>query len=658
MFLKILTRGLLLSLVAANSLNAATLGNLGLVGMGRIPGHSIDATGLDTLGGVFSAMHVPTNNVSASAGVWSFTINGQPDRGFGATADYHPRLHRFDAQITPYYGAAVAAQNQITLNLQASDPYKFANELFTGAAPDDLSSQVLPLSLKTTAGAGKVSLDPEGVAVLANGERYVCEEYGPFVYHFSAQGEFLEMLSPPEAYIAKVGAAFPRPNNFLAVMNPTTDSGRFENRGFEGITASPDGTRLFTILQSPLVQDGASKSASRNTRVLVFDIVKESPSYNKPVAEYIYRLTLNGNAAGTRATLVSDILALTDTDFLIVERDAIGMGGDPGQSVYKSIVLASTVGATDILGTGYDLERGAPGQVSLPRGDLPASIQPMNRVDVINLLDPAQLGRFGMSNSAVRDANSITEKWEGLSIVRLGDPDAPGDFLLLVGNDNDFAATPTIHNGVAVGSAPAVIDTMIMAWRIGQAPYLRVPPPFSLPVDANCSAALPDMRNQVEIIDHTAPSLSFTVLQTPAPGTVLTPGTYTVSFQADANNGFTTSASTQLIVRDETAPVFLATSTDRPVIWPPNNQLVAITIAAVVTDNCDSAPTWRVVSVTNNESGASDSAIIASNRVLVRAAREGDGSGRIYTITLEATDASGNVSRKSVFVLVSHDQSK
>ncbi|HUS34579.1 MAG TPA: hypothetical protein VM680_04430, partial [Verrucomicrobiae bacterium] len=229
----------------------------------------------------------------------------------------------------------------------------------------------------------------------------------------------------------------------------------------------------------------------------------------------------------------------------------------------------------------------------------------------------------------------------------------------LVGNDNDFAATPTIHNGEPVGSAPVVIDTMIMAWRIGQAPYLRVAEPaFSLAVDANCSATLPDLRDRVSIIDHTAPSLSFTVVQTPAPGTILMPGTYTVSFQAQANTGFTTSASTQLIVRDETAPVFQAASTDRPVIWPPNGRIVPITISAVVTDNCDGAPTWRVVSVGNNETGSSDSAILAANMVAVRAGRDGSGSGRVYTIILEATDASGNTSQKSVTVRVSHDQSE
>jgi hypothetical protein len=38
------------------------------------------------------------------------------------------------------------------------------------------------------------------------------------------------------------------------------------------------------------------------------------------------------------------------------------------------------------------------------------------------------------------DQNSITEKWEGLALIPLRDPRAPDDFLLLVGNDNDFKA--------------------------------------------------------------------------------------------------------------------------------------------------------------------------------------------------------------------------
>jgi hypothetical protein len=654
MFQRTILNGLLFALIAANTTFGQPITNLGLVGVGRIPANSLDATGLDTLGGIFSSMSVAPLSVIYQNGSWSFLVDAQPDRGFGATADYHPRLHQISTQINPYYGPTPAAQNQITFSLVASDPYVVGSDYLTGASPDDLSSQTLPRSLAGSVGAGKLSFDPEGLVVLPNDERYACDEYGPFIYHFSAGGELIDVLYPPAAYIAKVGSAYPRLNNFLAAMNAATDSGRFENRGFEGLTITPDGTRLVTILQSPLVQDGANKNGARNTRVLVFDIVPGSASYHQPVAEYVYTLTLNGNSAGTRATVVSDILATSSTDFLIIERDAIGLGGDAGPSVYKSVVLASIAGATDIIGTAFDLERGAPGQISLPRSGLPASIQPMSRTEVINLLDPAQLSRFGLSNSTVRDANSLTEKWEGISVVPLNDPDAPEDFLVLLGNDNDFAANPTIHNGVVVGSA-SPIDSMMMAWRMGRPPYLRIAPQFLVAADQNCSAAMPDLSQFATIIDHTAPSLVFSFSQTPAAGTILEAGVHTVTIRAEANNGYVTTASAQLTVADQTAPVIEQVTNDQPVIWPPNNKMVTVTIGAVVTDHCDAQPTWSVVKVSSNEPEANDSTIVGFNQVSLKAARNGDGTGRVYTITVEAKDASGNVSQRETLARVRHD---
>ncbi|HXR35402.1 MAG TPA: hypothetical protein VN754_05605 [Candidatus Binataceae bacterium] len=72
-----------------------------------------------------------------------------------------------------------------------------------------------------------------------------------------------------------------------------------------------------------------------------------------------------------------------------------------------------------------------------------------------------------------------------------------------------------------------------------------------------------------------------------------------------------------------------------------------------------------ITSVSSNEPAGSDAvasgdAVITGNlTVSLRADRTGhDKSGRVYTVTLECTDASDNSSSKAVSVLVPHDQGR
>jgi len=128
----------------------------------------------------------------------------------------------------------------------------------------------------------------------------------------------------------------------------------------------------------------------------------------------------------------------------------------------------------------------------------------------------------------------------------------------------------------------------------------------------------------------------------------------------------TASCSTTITVVDTTPPVISSVSTTPKGLWPPNHKLLPIIVKAVVTDTCGPA-TWKIVSVTSNESvnGHGDGntpidwVIIGDHKLKLRSERSGNGNGRIYTITIQATDESGNVSEPAtVEVTVPHDQGK
>lgn len=90
-------------------------------------------------------------------------------------------------------------------------------------------------------------------------------------------------------------------------------------------------------------------------------------------------------------------------------------------------------------------------------------------------------------------------------------------------------------------------------------------------------------------------------------------------------------------------------------LWPPNSKLVAYefgsSIQYQVSDDCDPQPTVRIVGIASSEN-ASGAFGFDGDSACLRSERLGNGAGRTYTITLEARDASGNVSQASASVLV------
>ena len=445
--------------------------NKGLVGVGRLPASLFDKAGQgtnDTLGG-FSAMAVDPGSLVYQGGSISGTLVGLPDRGFGDGAtDYRPRLEIFSFKITPFEGEGPVAQDQIvftnTATVLFTDGDPGAPEYFTGFDAGNTNNPTVPQSPANSMGGGRRSLDAEGLVLAPGGGYWVSDEYGPAVFRFDAQARLEETILPPDALLPRQGA-FPGRLNFTGNSVPT--SGRRNNRGLEGLSLTPDGRRLVAMLQSPTIQDGGGGNGGRNTRVLQFDVVPGSPTFGQVVVEQVYPLTLNGTAQTNRHTPVSEVIALNSSTFLALERDGNGLGtGTNVAPVYKRIVLFSTDNSSNIAGSGYDLEPGAPWARSLPSGSLPAALAPVRRQDLVDLLDVTQLAKFGLNAGSIHDQDTLCEKWEALALVPMQDAGNPDDFLLLVGNDNDFKAPQTIHNGQVVGTNGVVVDHMLLAYRV------------------------------------------------------------------------------------------------------------------------------------------------------------------------------------------------
>jgi len=191
---------------------------------------------------------------------------------------------------------------------------------------------------------------------------------------------------------------------------------------------------------------------------------------------------------------------------------------------------------------------------------------------------------------------------------------------------------------------------------------------------------------QVTVVDTTPPVITVppdvTVEQTSAAGTPVDPadltatvtdvcdaspdltddapevfplGTTTVTFTAIDDAGNVATATMGVTVEDTTPPeISVAVAPDT--LWPPNHKMVNIDASVTASDICDADPVIVLASITSDEpddadgigDGETTGDIQAANlgtedyKFRLRAERAGEQDGRIYTITYQATDFSGN----------------
>lgn len=434
-------------------LNGTTFINNGLVGAGRISGNPLDVFG-ESLGGG-SGINI-TNWLNTGAGTYSGTFQMLPDRGYNAGSffsNYAARVHEVPFTFTPYTGSAPVGQTQIVTsynNVSTKFTYQDgATTKFTSGLVPTGTSTILGQTVGTVTAANGpggvqeslISFDAEGIHTLADGSGYASDEYGTYIARFDANKKITSITQLP---------ASARPTN---TGNPAfgtgATAGRNINQGLEGLTVTPDGNKMMVLMQSALLQDtnGGNNPTRATTRLYVYDIstpaLRDAPSLTGEFAVVLPTFDRDGTGgAADRTAAQSEIVAISDTQFLMLPRDGNGLGnGDTRPAVFKSVSLVDISGATNIVGT-YD----ATGQAITPAGGaLVSGIVTATSTEVVNLIATSDLTKFGYNtNNTAKDINTFSEKWEGMALVPDTATADPFDYYLFVSNDNDFQGGPTV----------------------------------------------------------------------------------------------------------------------------------------------------------------------------------------------------------------------
>lgn len=148
---------------------------------------------------------------------------------------------------------------------------------------------------------------------------------------------------------------------------------------------------------------------------------------------------------------------------------------------------------------------------------------------------------------------------------------------------------------------------------------------------------------------------------------VFFPGLTVVTWTATDDSGNQTMRTQNVLVVDTTPPE-LDVELDPDALWPPNHKLRTIEATIEVVDVCDPNPVVELVSIESDEpdDGTGDGATTndiqgagfgTDDREFdLRCERKGNGDGRVYTVTYQASDASDNTTQETDEVTVVKNQ--
>ena len=396
-----------------------------LIATGLLSGNASDLSGLT--GNLESSIAANLLGGMGSGLAWAGgnTFLALPDRGPNAlayaggaavdnTTSYIPRFNTvtlgltstlvgstYNYALTPTVTSTTLLYSSTALNYGAVMPANnTADKFYFSGRSDNFAAG-------NSLNPNNARLDPEAIRMSNDGKSvYISDEYGPYVYQFNrATGERTNSYALPSAF------AINNLSSSGATEISGNTAGRVANKGMEGLAITPDGKTLVGFEQSPLIQVGGD--GGRTNRIVKIDTATGATK------QYVYD---NFLVDKNKTYNSSEILAINDNEFLVLERDGKGLG-DGSSADVKRIYKINLAGATDI--GALNGGAGIGGEANL----LTYAVNKTLFLDLKTSLVAAGI-----------PATAIPAKLEG---VAFGDDILEGSTLyhtLYVANDNDFAS--------------------------------------------------------------------------------------------------------------------------------------------------------------------------------------------------------------------------
>lgn len=285
----------------------------------------------------------------------------------------------------------------------------------------------------TPSGGGTIAVDPairsgrlltgadfdiESIRRAPDGTLWFGDEFGPYLIHTDAHGRILEAPIPLPNFRALPSTPGGTEVNPLvqAVSNPqrTLAANLPDSGGFEGMALNASRTRLYALLEKAMSGDPVRE------RLIISEFHLGSRRYTGKTFGYI--LDKANHAIG-------DFTALTDTQFLIIERD--GGQGDAADPRFTSPARFKKIFRIDLRET-----------------DAAGNLLKEEVADLMNIYDPRDVAADGRANTVFT-----------FPFVTIEDVLVLDNNQLLVINDNNYPGSAGREFGVADNNEFIVIHT-------------------------------------------------------------------------------------------------------------------------------------------------------------------------------------------------------